>query len=263
VSNNAKATHGAVATSRPFIVATIECRTTSSRLPGKVLMRSCGKPMLEHLIERLSRVRRLDAIILATTTNATDDVIADLAARLGIGCYRGSEEDVLARVLGAATSVSADIIVEITGDCPLLDPDIVSQTLDLYLTNLCDYACNDLPPSFPIGQDVEVFSTELLRLADREGLTSEDREHVSWFFIRHPERFRHLTLPAPPPLHWAHLRLTLDEMDDFRLIDAVFTALYPSNPSFSCADVLAFLRENPELLQFNAHVQQRHPGHTG
>ncbi|GFK94853.1 8-amino-3,8-dideoxy-manno-octulosonate cytidylyltransferase [Fundidesulfovibrio magnetotacticus] len=244
-------------TSLPRIVSTIECRMTSSRLPGKVMMTSAGKTMLEHHVERLSRVAKIDEILFATTTNPQDDCIASLAQRLGIGCHRGSEEDVLARVLGAAESVGGDVIVEITGDCPLIDPSVVAQTLDLYLANPCDYACNDNPLSYPIGMDVEVFSTRLLRVAHEEGLTPEDREHVSWFFLRNPERFRLLTLPAPPELHWPDLRLTLDEQADYQLIDAVFRALYPANPAFSLADVLTLLRAHPELLQLNAHVIQR------
>jgi len=105
--------------------------------------------------------------------------------------------------------------------------------------------------------DVEVFSTDLLRVADREGQLPEDREHVSWFFVRNPERYRLLMLPAPPSLNRPDLRLTLDEHDDFKLIDAVFTALYPSNPDFFCGDIIKYLSGNPELLKLNAQVRQK------
>ena len=182
------------------IAAIIECRMRSIRLPGKVMLKSYGKPMLEHMVERLSCVKKIDALTFATTENESDDCIEELAQSLNITCYRGSEEDVLRRDLLAAQSLQADIIVEVTGDCPLIDPEIVSQTLDLYLINPCDFVSNDLPPSFPMGMDVEIFSTRLLQIADREGKLPEDREHVSWFFVRSPERFRLLTLPAPPAL---------------------------------------------------------------
>lgn len=242
------------------IVATVECRMTSSRLPGKVMMKSCGKPLLAHLVDRLRRVKALHEIVLATTVNEADDCIEQLAESLSIPCFRGSEDDVLGRVVQAAGSVNAEVIVEITGDCPLIDPDIISQTLDLFMLNRCDYVTNDTPPSFPMGMDVVVFSRKLSQVADREGKTPADREHVSWFFTRNPERFQLLVLPAPPSLYWPDLRLTLDQREDFELIDAVFKGLYPKNPEFSCGDIINFLKSRRELLELNRKVKQRVPG---
>ncbi len=243
------------------IVATIEARMTSNRLPGKVLMKSLGKPLLEHLVERLAKVKQLDAIVIATTTNATDDGVEALALRLAdkypVTCHRGSEEDVLRRVLEAADSVKGQIIVEITGDCPLLDPDIVTQTLELYLKNTCDYVANCTQLTFPAGMEVQVFSTELLRRADIEGLLPEDREHVSWYFLRNPQLFKLLNLSAPQNLHHPDFRLTLDEIDDYKLIDRVLTELYPRNPNFTCSDMVQLLLANPEWLAINQHVQQK------
>lgn len=239
------------------IVATIECRMTSSRLPGKVLMEACGKPLLELLVERLSRVKRIDAMVLATTTNKEDNPIVELAERLGVFSFRGPEHDVLNRVLGAARSVEGDIVVEITGDCPLLDPEITSQVIDFYLLNECDYASNLDPVSYPIGMDTQVFSTALLALADREGKSQEDREHVSWFIRRQPERFRKLHLPAPPELHWPNLGLTLDEYPDYVLIKKLYEHFYLRNPYFSCSDIIRYLRSNPELLQINAGIKRK------
>jgi spore coat polysaccharide biosynthesis protein SpsF len=243
----------------PRIVATVECRMTSTRLPGKVMLKSCGKPMLQHIADRLSRVPKIDQVVLATTTNPTDDCIAALAREIGVGCFRGSEDDVLSRVLQAAKAFEADVIAEITGDCPLIDPDITGQTLDLFLLNDCDYASNDLIPAFPLGMDVEVFSTSMLQVADREGQSPADREHVSWFFVRNPQRFRLLTLPAPPSLYWPDLRLTLDESADFILIDQVFKALYFDNPAFGLPDIITWIKNNPELALINAKVVQRNP----
>ncbi len=239
------------------IVATVECRMTSSRLPGKVLMEAGGKPMLRILVERLSKVDPLDSIVLATTTNATDDPVAELASALGVHCFRGSEEDVLGRVLGAARSVEADIIVEITGDCPLIDPEIVTQVIDLYLLNDCDYASNLDPVSFPIGMDAQVFSTDLLALADQEGKTTEDREHVSWFIRKQPERFRKLHLPSPSETHWPDLGLTLDEEKDYLLLKTIHEELSSDNPHYSCLDIVRHLRSHPELLDINKEVFRR------
>lgn len=241
------------------ITAIIECRMTSTRLPGKVMLTSCGKTMLEHIAERLSTVKAIDTILFATTTNATDDCIAALAEKIGVQCFRGDEEDVLKRVLLAAEACKTDIIVEITGDCPLIDPSIVAQTIDLYMYNECDYASNDLKPSFPLGMDVQVFSRDLLKIADEKGLTAPDREHVSWYFIRNPDQFRLVTLPAPPPLYAPTVRLTLDETDDYLLIDSVFNALYEKYPCFNLYDIMAYLKAHPEVAALNAHIVQRHP----
>lgn len=242
---------------KPIIVATVECRMGSTRLPGKVLKKACDKTMLELLVERLSIVNRLDEIVLATTINKIDDPIEELANSLGVGCFRGSEEDVLGRVLGAARSANASIIVEITGDCPLIDPEITSQVLDLYLLNECDYVSNLDPVSFPIGMDTQVFSTDLLATADKETTSREDREHVSWFIRRQPGRFRKIHLPAPPELHWPELGLTLDEQADYELIKIIFEHFYPRNRFFSCLDVVRFLRKAPDVLGINIDVKRK------
>jgi spore coat polysaccharide biosynthesis protein SpsF len=238
------------------IVATVECRKTSSRLHGKILMEAGGKPMLQILAERLLKVPQLDEVVLATTVNQTDDPVEKLADSLGVKCFRGSEDDVLKRVLDAAKSVDADLIVEITGDCPFIDPEIVSQVIDLYLLNDCDYASNLDPVCYPIGFDAQVFKTELLALADREGVSDEDREHVSWFIRRQPERFRKLHLPAPPELHWPELGITLDEKADYELLKKLYEELSQRNENFSCYDIIRYLRANPELLEINQGVQR-------
>jgi spore coat polysaccharide biosynthesis protein SpsF len=159
-------------------------------------------------------------------------------------------------VLDAAKSVNADLIVEITGDCPLIDPEIVSQVIELYLFNDCDYASNLDPVCYPIGFDAQVFKTELLALADREGVSDEDREHVSWFIRRQPERFRKLHLPAPPELHWPELGITLDEKADYELLKKLYEDLSQRNENFSCYDIVRYLRANPELLKINQGVQR-------
>lgn len=215
--------------------------------------------MIAHLIERLSRVPELDEIVLATTVNATDDGLAAAGEALGVRVFRGSEDDVLQRVLRAAESASADILVEITGDCPLLDPLITSQVIRTYLANrgIADYVSNVLEPSFPIGMDAQVYAVDLLRRADREGDLPQDREHVTWYFLRNRDTFRCLMLPAPPQWAWPELRLTLDERSDYEMIDRIFQKLLPVDPKFGCAEILELLRREPSLLEINAHVRQR------
>jgi len=242
--------------SKKNIVSTIEARMTSSRLPGKVLMEAKGVPFLEILVRRLKKAPQIDRIVIATTVNKQDEPIIELAKSLNVGYFRGCEEDVLSRVLSAARKYSADIIVEITGDCPLIDPGIVSSVIDMYLKNKCDYASNVEPATFPNGMDTQVFSVDTLALADAEGKTSEDREHVSWFIRRHPERFKMINLFAPAGQHWPELGLTLDEHSDYILLKDIFEHFYP-DMYFSCARILEYLRQNPALLSINKDVKRK------
>ena len=229
----------------PRICATIEARLTSTRLPGKVLMEAAGQPMLAHMITRLQRVPQLDDIIVATTVNATDDPVVALTEELGVGCYRGSEHDVLDRVLSAAQANDVDLIVETTGDCPLIDPAIVSKVIDFYLAGEADYVSNALVPrTYPVGMDTQIFATDIL--ADVAGRTDapDDREHVSLFIYKNPDLFRIAAVTAPPHHHAPETRLTLDTPDDLAVIRRVFEALYPGNPEFDLSDMLAFLDDD-------------------
>ncbi len=229
------------------IVATIEARMTSSRLSGKVLLPVLGRPLLAVLIERLRRVHALDQIVVATTINAADDSIAALATRLGVGCFRGSEEDVLGRVLGAARAHGADLIVEITGDCPLIDPEIIQRCIDAYLANDVDFVSNTLTPTYPWGMDTKVFATAVLAEVDRLTTHPDDREHVSLYIYEHPERYRLLNVAAPPELTWPEMHAELDTREDYELIKACVEALYPRDPTFGLGQIIAFLRSNPSV----------------
>ena len=239
------------------IIATIEARMTSSRLPGKVLLPSQGKPMLALMVERLRRVPSLSGIVVATTVNATDDPIEALAKELGIGCWRGSEDDVLVRVLDAAKAFEADVIVELTGDCPLIDPVIVEQCIKEYRAAGVDYLSNIMERTYPIGMDTQVFATKILDDVAKRTSDPTDHEHVSLYIYRHPELYSLKNIAAPAELHDPELRLTLDTRQDYQMIDAVFAALLPTKPHFSLADILALLKSNPELRGLNDHVAHR------
>lgn len=240
------------------IVATIEARMTSTRLPGKVLLEAAGKPMLQHMIERLQRVPSLDGVVVATTVNATDDPIVQLAERLGVGYFRGSEDDVLQRVLDAARAHDVDVIVETTGDCPLIDPVLVEACVQGYIMAGVDYVSNILERTYPIGMDTQVFATDVL--ADVAARTSDaaDHEHVSLYIYRHPEIYTLKNMPGPAELTRPKLGLTLDTPEDYRLLRAVFEALYPQNPAFSLGDVLNLLDTDPKLGEINAHIRRKH-----
>jgi spore coat polysaccharide biosynthesis protein SpsF len=236
------------------VVAIIEARMRSARLPGKVLRPAAGKPMLELLIERLRRGRRIDQIVVATTENPMDDVIEELTRRLDAGCFRGSEEDVLDRVLRAGQSVAADIIVEVTGDCPLADPEVIDRLVGVYLGKKYDYVANVLKRTYPDGLDVQVFATALL--AEVASLTQDpaDREHVSLYIYEHPERYKLHNVESGLPEKYRAPRLTLDTAEDYELIAAIYEELYPKNPAFSLDDVLRLFDRRPELLALNAAV---------
>mgnify|MGYP002134872085 CR=1 FL=1 len=230
-------------TCRPKVVATIECRMGSSRLPGKIMMEAVdGISFLELIARRVSKCSLIDEIVLATTENTIDDAVEELSSKIGVKCFRGSEEDVLGRVLGAAKSVGADIIVELHGDCPFVDPDIISQVVTLYLNNQCDYAKNFEPSSYPDGLDAQAFSVDLLEEANRLGLTQEDREHVSWYFRTRPDVYKHLTIIAPESLRFPSVRLTLDTAEDLTFIKTILPKLYAKNENFDAADVVSELK---------------------
>lgn len=239
------------------IVATIEARMTSSRLPGKVLLPVLGKPMLHHLIKRLRAAPSIDVIIIATTTNATDDVLAEFGAQEGVLVYRGSEDDVMGRVVGAGAASGADVVVEITGDCPIIDPDIVEQTIRMFLNNDAAYVSNGHIRSYPDGMDTQVFRLDTLERSAAMTDQPLDREHVTLHIRNNPELFPAVHLVAPPSLHWPELGLTLDEPADYKLLTKIIETLAPANPLFNCLDVLRLIAENPSWVDINRDVVRK------
>jgi spore coat polysaccharide biosynthesis protein SpsF len=209
------------------------------------------------MIERLKHARTIDGIVVATTVNSDDDPIVKLAEECQVDYFRGSEEDVLARVLGAARQFHADVIVETTGDCPLIDPAIVDKVVSDYRMGGADFVSNNLVYSTPRGMDVRVFSTEQLAEIDRITKDPADREHVSLYFWEHPEKYilRNVTTDLPPEV--ADLRLTVDTVEDFELIRRIFEGVYSEKDIFSFADILSFLKLNPDLAKINQDIQQK------
>ena len=235
------------------VVATVEARMTSSRLPGKTLMPAGGKPMLRILLERLGRVPGIDEIVVATTINAADDPIVELARTLEVGVFRGSENDVLGRVAGALAEAEAEIAVEITGDCPLIDPDMTQACIEAYIAHRdhTTYVANTTGPSpgAPPGFDVQVFSAAALVEIAASIHDAEAREHVSIPFYR-PEnrvRYRPMFLSFFPPETCRQVSVTLDFSEDYELIRACYEALAPSDPFFTAARVVEFCLERSDL----------------
>lgn len=239
------------------IVSTIEARMGSTRLPEKTMKEIVGKPMLELLIERLKRAKRIDEIIVATTTEPEDNVIAELAKRVGVKCFKGSSEDVLDRVLRAAKTYQADIIVEMTGDCPLLDPVLIDKVIDIYLRNSHDYVSNTIKRTYPRGLDTQVFSVKILDEISK--LTNEptDRENVSLYIYEHPERYRLYNVEASPEYRYPEQRWTVDTKDDLQFVKEVYENLYHKNPDFLTEDIVKLLKEKPNLCEINLHIKQK------
>jgi len=213
--------------------------------------------MLMHLVRRLRAVASIDAIVIATTTNSSDEPIVEFANAAGVLCYRGSEDDVLARVIGAGDMARAEILVEITGDCPVIDPELVEQTIQMFLHHDVQYVANSLIRSYPDGMDTQVMWLSALKSSATMTNDRLDREHVSRFICQHPELFSRVHLIAPPSMHWPELGLTLDEESDYLLLKKIIEELAPANPLFGCSDMIRLLRERPEWVEINRKVVRK------
>ncbi|AMO22086.1 spore coat protein [Ramlibacter tataouinensis] len=222
---------------------------SSTRLPGKVLLRSCGKPLLQHLIERARRCPQIDQLVVATSTDASDDPLQSLCDGLGVPCHRGSLDDVLDRFMGAARPLAPGWVVRLTGDCPLIDPDVIGRVVSAAREPGVDYASNALVPTFPDGLDVECMRAEVLEQAWREARKPSEREHVTPFIHTQPERFALRQVRQEADL--SALRWTVDEPSDFVFVSQVFEHLYPVQPDFRMNDVLELLRREPRLARIN------------
>jgi spore coat polysaccharide biosynthesis protein SpsF len=238
-------------------VIIVQARMGSSRLPGKVLKPIAGRPMLSYQIERLRRARRPTQIVIATTTVSADDAIAEFCRAEGVFCTRGSQDDVLSRYAEAARVVAAKNVVRVTSDCPLLDPALLDEAIDTFLSvpGGCDYLSNMLEPSWPYGMAVEVFSAKALEEAYAEARDPAEREHVTPFFYWHPQRYRIRSLTHTPNL--SRHRWTVDTPEDFEFVSRVLEAIHPVQPEFDMSDVLALLEVHPDWTRINAHVPQK------
>jgi spore coat polysaccharide biosynthesis protein SpsF len=241
------------------ISATIQARTGSKRLPNKVLQTILGKPMLAHQVERIQRSSLIDEVIIATSTNPADDKIEELAHVLGVKCFRGSEERVLDRVVGALKHFNVDLHVCFWGDCPLPDWTIIDTMIGMYLKHegSYDYLDTGLRTTFPPGLEVHVYPAKILYDVERLVTRPEDREHATVHLRLNKDRYRILNVEAPDRYRYPDLHLEVDTIEDFRLVTAVYEALYPSNPSFLLSDIIRFMKQNPELADSNRHVHRR------
>jgi len=240
------------------VVAVVQSRTGSTRLPRKVMKEICGKPMLLLMLERLSHAKLLDEIVVATTTHKNDDVIYDLAKKNGYSVFRGNELDCLDRHYQAAKHFSANFVAKITPDCPLIDPVITDKVVDFFLKNVVnyDYVSNTHPPTFPDGLDVEIFHLSTLEKAWKEsGNNQRHREHTTTFIWSQPSKFRigNVSMPDGRNLFMQE-RWTVDYKEDFEFVKAVYDNLYDGGRIFLMDEILDFLEKRRDIWNINHHL---------
>ena len=234
------------------VVALVQARLNSTRLPHKVIKEIVGKPMIEILLSRLSHSKKINQILVATSVNSENNKLQLLVESLGYKCTRGSEDDVLNRFYKAAKFANANVIVRITGDCPLVDPELVDLCIQGFEKSKVDYFSNTNPETYPDGLDIEVMSFEALELANIEANSKFDREHVT-SYIRNTKKFSQDSMSNSENL--SNLRWTVDEPEDLIVIRNVFEHFYP-NTLFGWSDVLDLYRKNPNIFKFNRYVER-------
>jgi len=236
------------------IVAIIQARMGSSRLPGKVLMDLGGETVLGRVVRRLQRSRHISKIVVATTTVPADEVIVAECDRLEVLCFRGSEHDVLDRYYQAARANAADAVVRVTSDCPLIDPELVDETVEVFRDEHADYASNVFPRTYPRGLDTEVFSFDALDRAWREAREAHQREHVTPYLYEHPQIFKLASLSGAAD--YSRYRWTLDTLEDLELLRTIYSRFH-GRDDFSWKEVLRLMEREPELAELNSQVLQK------
>lgn len=238
---------------KKITVAIIQARMGSTRLPGKVLKELSGQPVLYHIIKRVEQVPGIDKIIVATTEENIDNSIENYANSIGICCFRGNSDNVLDRFYQAATSSCADVIIRLTADNPLVDPQVLEQLLDLFVK--CDYEYV-ATSGYPIGLGMEIFTYEALATAYKNASLPYEKEHVTPYMYREGQKVGRLVAPVDR----SSLRFTMDTPEDYEFIQRVYDALYHGSHDFYLSDVLAFLNKYPDIVKINAHVHQKKLG---
>ena len=239
------------------VVAIIQARMGSTRLPGKVMKEILGKPVILWDLDRVSFSKLIDEIVVAIPYGKENDVIVDTIKEYNdkIVTTRGSENDVLDRYYQAAVQTNTDVVVRITSDCPLIDPVVVDNVIEQFLNNDCDYCSNSLTRTYPRGLDTEVFSFKALEEAWNEATKDYEREHVTPYIIENPDKFKLLNVANDVDL--SHLRWTMDTKKDYMFIEAIYKKIIPVKKIFFMGDVLDLFNHEPELIDINKHIVQK------
>jgi spore coat polysaccharide biosynthesis protein SpsF len=236
-------------------IAIIQARMTSTRLPGKVLKTIKGKPLLEHVIRRIRYSKNLGDTIVATVDSIDSTPVIELCNKLDVKTFAGSEYNVLERYYEASKKYDAQIILRITADCPLVDPDVIDLMIERFLASDCDYLSNTMVRTYPRGLDVEIFTFTALEKAFNEATKDYEKEHVTPYIIKHPDIFKLESFINKDD--YSMFRLTVDTIEDFNLIIEIYNRLYKENEIFKLSEIIDLLQSNPELLLINYHVSQK------
>jgi spore coat polysaccharide biosynthesis protein SpsF len=226
----------------------------STRLPGKVLRDLEGETMLARVMRRLGRARRIDSLLVATTDRAADDAIVEECRRHKLPVFRGDQDDVLDRYFRAAQLVKADVVVRVTSDCPLIDPEMTDQTVAAFLEARPDYAANNLVRTYPRGLDTEVFSMDALANAWQQARKPYERSHVTPYIYEHPADFRILTVTEDAD--YSHHRWTVDTAEDLEFVRTIYSR-FKEKPDFLWRDVLDLVEREPQLTELNRSIEQK------
>jgi len=240
------------------VVCIIQTRIGSTRLPGKVLMKVQDKTVVEHVVNRIRKIKNIDDIVLATTTLERDDLVVNEANRLGVKYYRGSEADVLSRYYYSAKAFNADVVVRVTSDCPLIDSGISKNIVDFYLSNIreYDYVSNTIERTYPRGLDTEVFSFQALERAFNEAYSERDREHVTPYIWDNPQIFKLYHYKNEED--YSMLRWTLDTKEDLQLINEIYNFMYREKKyEFDMRDIINLYDSHKELKDINKNIEQK------
>ena len=244
------------------ITCIIQARTDSKRLANKVLKEIEDTPVICHIINRIKRSRNVEQIILATTDNDSDKILLDIAEKFKIIGFAGDEDDVLERFFDAATSFSADPIVRITGDCPLVDPELLDNMIQIFLENRYDYISNTIERTFPDGLDIEVFNFSTLEKTWELAKSDFDKEHTTTFIRNNPNLFKIINHEHSKSNLFKKHRWCLDFEDDYLFIKTIFEKLYLNNNNFSMENILELLDNNKEINMINSHLLKHNTVHS-
>lgn len=237
------------------IVAIIQARMGSTRLPGKILKKVNGRPLLSYQLERLQQSKYINDLVIATTINEKDDLIVEFCKGNKALWFRGPEEDVLARYYEAAKTFKADIIVRITSDCPIIDVQVVDKTIRNFIDNNFEYVSNTLERTYPRGLDTEVFTFAALEKAYNEAILERDREHVTAYFYTNPDVFKIGSVRNT--VDYSKYRWTVDTEEDFQLMKNIIEKLYSENSQFTLLDTVKLMEANPDWFYINSHIEQK------
>ena len=231
------------------IVAIVQARTGSTRLPEKVFLPLCGKPLIWHIIQRVRMSNFVNQIVLATSTNKKDDHLVEWAKNENINIYRGSEEDVLARFYETAINTNADVIVRVTGDDPFKDPEIIDIGIKIFIENRLNFISNNNPPSFPEGLDVEVFDMDTLKLAYNNSTDAFEREHVTQYMYRNSKIIKMQNFRNKE--NKSNLRWTIDTEIDYKMAKIVYENLYKEGEIFKYKEIIDYIENFPHVGLMN------------